>query len=213
MGRKIVTKLLILSGITISCLYSEITTPKFDFHCGIEQGELLQNNYNNLGIRNYTLFCGQRLHRNDNHRWGWRLLSINVELSKQHLRSNQFIGGDREGLGGNLCVQRFYIDYYPAKYKNAFFVITPVLSLGLGYHREYFIKPATGLSTEFSAFYIPFAFRLNWMFGNCFFLETPFIDLGFHSRRTAGDLGGTIVNYPERLSVFLWINTGIRFPL
>lgn len=177
-------------------------------YVGMEQGELIQNNYRDLGIKNYTFLAGQRFARE----WeylGWRAMIINVELSKDHLSTNNFIEGKRDNMSGKLHIERLYIDYYPAKEKEGMFIFTPVLSAGLGYNYEYFINQDTDMYTDFGSFCFALGFRLNYWFFNTVFLELPVIDISFHKGRNHVDIGGTSITYPAYLSIYLFINAGV----
>lgn len=179
---------------------------------GVEQGELLQNNYRDIGIRNFTFLAGQRF-AGEWERFGWRALVIHVELSQDHLSTNNFIEGNRDNMSGKLHIERLYADYYPVREKPGKFVFTPILSAGLGYNYEYFINQDTQLETDFGSICFPIGFRLNYRFFNTVFLELPVIDISFHPGRDHTDLGGTLITYPACLSVYLFINAGITFSI
>lgn len=178
------------------------------FYLGIEQSELLQNRYQNIGIHNFTFFAGQRFSAEPWKKWGWRLLLINVALSEEHLQNNAFIDEPKNGLTGRLTVGRMYIDYYPAEVKKGVFAFAPVISTGLGYNATQFTRNHESITRK--AFALPLSLRLSYTFFNTVFFEFPVVDVSFHSRMKKTYLGDTYIHYPETFSIYMWINLGLK---
>lgn len=190
---------------------SEKPASRRNLYLGFEQSELLQNGYRNLGINNFTFFVGQRFWFDGWEKLGWRFLTINVELSEEHLKNNIFIEGDKEGLKGRLNVQRIYIDYCLFDSKKGFFEFTPIVSAGLGYNYVYIVNTRNNESVQFGSISLPFAVRLAYTFWDIVFLEIPVGDFSIHHKMPKTKLGDTYINFPEHFTPFMWINLGLKF--
>lgn len=149
-----VRMILILSFLIIQNLFANENSThepkKFDFHFGFELSELMQNQFSNLGNKNYTFFFGQQFYSERLKNFGYRILLINVELSSEHLRDNPSIKGDKSNLEGNLTVGRLFLDYWhPTSKIFGFVSFQPVFSIGLGYNRNQIRKGDLGLALLF----------------------------------------------------------------
>ncbi|MEJ5172071.1 MAG: hypothetical protein WHU10_13875, partial [Fimbriimonadales bacterium] len=86
------------------------------FYIGFELSELLQNDFKNLGVSNYTFIAGARFDKEFlSEKFGLSTILINVQLSHKHLSDSNaipFIEGDRDSLIGTLFVSRLLIDHY-----------------------------------------------------------------------------------------------------
>lgn len=181
---------------------------KRNFYFGFEQSELLQNRYKNLGIDNFTFFVGQRFRSDKWEKFGWRFLIINAELSEEHLGTNMFIDGPKDGLTGNLTIVRLYLDYYPFELKKGFFKFMPIVSTGLGYNSDGFAR--NNKSVYRKALAIPFSASLSYTFFNVIFFEFPVVDFTFQTRMKKTYLNDTYINFPEYFSIYMWINLGLK---
>ncbi len=202
------TIILGVSNITANEINKEELSPNIYF--GFEISELLQNNFNNLGIKNFTLFLGQRIWKKGFQDLGYRMLLINVELSTEHLSNNRFIKGEKLSLGGNLTVGRLYLDWYPVEKKVYFMKLKPVMGTGIGYTRTMISNNET---YDLKSFSLSAKFRMQYEFFKKSFIEFPVAD-GFmylwKNRSAKGTIGNTIIDFPEWGMVFLWINVGIN---
>jgi hypothetical protein len=202
------TIILGVSNITANEIDTEQLSP--NIHFGFEISELLQNNFNNLGIKNFTLFLGQRFWKKGFEDFGYRILFINVELSTEHLSNNPFIKDEKMGLGGNLTVGRLYFDWYPVEKKIYFMELKPVLGIGIGYTRTVI---SNNEIYDLKSFSLSANFRVQYEFFRKLFIEFPVGD-GFvylwKNRSAKGTIENTIIDYPESGMVFLWINLGIN---
>lgn len=181
-----------------------------NFHFGFEISELLQNNFRNLGLKNFTFFFGQKFWFEKLQNFGYRVLIINVELSSEHLAGNNFIKGDKSGLIGSLTVGRIFFDWYPARKKIMFIQFNPVFSTGLGYNRNIIQNNAV---YDLNGITLNAGFRLQSEFLEKVFIEFPVIDGFFYlwkSRSAKGIVDNAIIDYPEWGMVFLWINLGFK---
>ncbi len=182
--------------------------PAFNF--GFEVSELLQNNFRNLGPKNFTFFFGQELWCNMLRNSGYRVLIINVDLSSEHLAGNNFIKGDKSGLTGSLTAGRLFFDWYPINSSVGFISFGPILSAGAGFNRnviqDYQVYDLSGITMDAG-------FRLQIEFFEKVFIEFPVID-GFlylwKSRSAKGVVDDAIIDFPEWGMVFLWINLGFK---
>uniref|UniRef100_A0A7C6A913 Outer membrane protein beta-barrel domain-containing protein n=1 Tax=candidate division WOR-3 bacterium TaxID=2052148 RepID=A0A7C6A913_UNCW3 len=186
---------------------------RINFHLGLEVAELLQNNFRNLGPKNFTLLFGQQFLEKGSADFGYRLLVMNVELSTEHLSKNSFIKGDKSGLKGNLRVGRLYFDWYPIEKKIYFMKFQPIISVGPGYTNT-IIKNSEVF--DLKSFTLSAGFRLQYELFDRFFIEFPVVDVfGYcwRSRSARGTIGETMIDFPEWGMIFLWINLGanIRF--
>ncbi|MEO0020285.1 MAG: hypothetical protein ABIK47_06595 [candidate division WOR-3 bacterium] len=181
------------------------------WHVGVELSELMQNRFRNLGPDNLTFYCGQQTLFGYQPRLGWRLLLINVELSKEHLQSNRFISGDKGDLSGRLTVSRLYLDWYPLEKKLGFISFKPIVSAGLGYNRTVIKHNET---YDFRTVSFGPGFRLQTEFFNSVFVEFPVID-GFVYLWKSGParqgFSSWQIEYPEWGMAFLWVNLGVNF--
>lgn len=194
---------------------------------GIEFAELSQNRFRNLGFKNYTVVAGQRFWWGKAwKRLGWRILSINVDLSNEHLRdTTSVIGieGNRDNLAGHLNVQRLYMDFYPPcisffeipAYQRSVLSVTPILSAApLGYTSHSYTDTLYDDDTYTLRAYTPgINIRLNTAILDLFFIETPVIDLHlylFKNRPVKGQVGEAYIDRPENAGMFGWINMGVK---
>lgn len=202
-----------------------------NFHFGFEISELMQNDFSNLGKKNYTFFFGQEFRSEILKNFGYRILLINVELSPRHLRDNTFIKGDKWNLEGNLSVGRIFLDYLHSTSSFGFVSFQPIFSIGFGYNRNQvqqgkFSQTIRLLQSEtFLDYYrlnltrkydlqgytFDLGFRLQTRFWNSFFIEFPVIDVFTYlwiNRNIRGNLETTRLNYPNWGMLFLWFNFG-----
>ncbi len=181
-----------------------------NLHFGFELSELLQNNFTNLGPKNFTLFAGQEFWFKKLQNFGYRVLIINVELSSEHLAGNSFIKGDKSDLTGSLTAGRVYFDWYPARKKLLFISFNPIFSTGLGCNRNVIQNNEV---YDLRGFTLDAGFRLQGEFLKKFFIEFPVID-GFvylwKNRSAKGIIDNAFIDYPEWGMVFLWINLGFK---
>lgn len=181
------------------------------WHIGVELSELMQNRFRNLGPDNFTFYCGQEALFGYQPSLGWRLLLINVELSKEHLQSNRFISGDKSDLSGRLTVSRLYLDWYPVEKKLGFVAFRPIVSAGLGYNRTVIARNDT---YDLRAISLGPGFRLQTEFFKSAFVEFPVID-GFIYLWKSGPAKRNFPDWriesPEWGMFFLWINLGVNF--
>jgi hypothetical protein len=194
---------------------------------GIEFAELAQNRFRDLGFNNYTLLAGQRFWWGKAWKYfGWRFLSINVNLSNEHLSDTvSVIGieGNRDDLVGHLNVQRLYMDFYPPcisffeipAWQRSVLSVTPILSVApLGYTSHSYTDTLYDDTYTLSAYTPGINVRLNTTILDLFFVETPVIDLHlylFKNRPVKGQVGGAYIDRPENVGMFGWINMGVKF--
>ena len=156
---------------------------KNNIEIGIEVAELKQNDFDSLGSSNYTFFIGQQFQKDQLENWGWRFLSINVELRNKHLRDEKnvcCIDGNRDNLVGELNQQRLYLDYYPSiLYKNRVVQFEFIPSFGIGYNYWYTKDTVANEDHGVSAITVGGNFRLKIMLYDFFFIETPNIDIAY----------------------------------
>lgn len=184
---------------------------KDGYFFGLEISELAQNKFQNLGLGNYTFFIGQKFSEEGNKGTGWEFLSINVDLSEEHLAdkvSVPFIEGNRDGLVGKLSVQRIYFDRYLPAWRWKFLEIIPIVSLGLGYNYWEYENTRFNEKVIYNVPSVSFAFRNQFLFHKAFFVECPVVDLFLTPRREKQWVGDTYINAPEYFGVFAWIKIG-----
>ncbi|MEO0136987.1 MAG: hypothetical protein ABIL40_09930 [candidate division WOR-3 bacterium] len=179
-------------------------------HLGFEISELLQNNFRDLGPKNFTFFFGQEFWCKKLQNFGYRVLVINVDLSAEHLSNNNFIKGDKSGLTGSLTAGRIFFDWYPARKKVMFIQFNPIFSAGLGYNRNIIQNNAV---YDLNGITLDAGFRLQSLFFEKVFIEFTVID-GFlylwKNRSAKGIVDNAIIDYPEQGMIFLWINFGVK---
>ncbi|MEO0165148.1 MAG: hypothetical protein ABIL39_03315 [candidate division WOR-3 bacterium] len=209
--RKILTTILFLAVVFIYAQENRESVqllPKF--HFGFEISELLQNDFRNLGPKNFTFFFGQEFWCKKLQNFGYRVLVINVDLSAEHLSNNNFIKGDKSGLTGSLTAGRIFFDWYPGRKKVMFIQFNPIFSTGLGYNRNIIQNNAV---YDLNGITLDAGFRLQSVCFEKVFIEFPVID-GFlylwKSRSAKGIVDNAIIDYPEQGMIFLWINFGIK---
>jgi hypothetical protein len=111
---------------------------------GIEASELLQRDFTGIGPDNWTLMAGVRFWQPGLDRFGLRLVTLDVELSSQHLQDTnnvKFIEGNRASLAGGLGAHRLYWDWYAGKlqvgniraWDRYALTVRPVIGAGVGY--------------------------------------------------------------------------------
>lgn len=216
MDCKIFSGVVVLKGIILAVLLFFVITSSFgmadisaifeDFHLGIEISELLQRNFTNLGRDNYTFLFGQKFGK-----LGYRLLSINVQLSPEHIADNPYIVGDLTGAEAQLLAHRGYFDYYIFDAKLGFLDFIPIASFGLGYQNMMVAKEID--LYDFKAVTLSVGLRIQCKFFNIAFIEFPVGDLFFYlikNRSAKGAFDSLIIDYPEWGLLFLWINVGIE---
>ena len=185
---------------------------------GFEFNELAQNNFNDLGSSNYTFFVGQQFTKNTLDKWGWRFLSIKVDLSNDHLKNENevcCIDGNRENLVGKLNMQRIYFDYYPLAWiKKTHFKMEFIPSFAIGYNNWYLKETEANEDHDVVAYTIGGNFRLKFTFYDRFFVEVPNIDLGVivqKNKDVNATIGEATIDRPEYISFNLLTTLGYRF--
>jgi len=184
---------------------------------GYEHAELEQNDYRDLGSSNYTFFIGQQFTKRDFENWGWRFLSIQVDLSNEHLRDTKAvccINGNRENLIGELNIQRLYLDYYLSPLININnFRLEFIPSFGIGYTNLYLKDTKANEEHDVKAYTIGGALRLKFTLYDHFFIEMPNIDLGVIVKKNT-DINATVgeatIDRPEYFTFFLLTTIGYR---
>lgn len=174
---------------------------------GFDYAELSQNDFRNLGSSNYTFFIGQQFQNDGLKNWGWRFVSINVELSNEHLRNEnevKFIKGNRENLIGKLNHQRLYLDYYPqALLKHRIVKVEFIPSIGIGYNDWYLKDTASGQDHDVKAYTLGITGRLKMTFYDHFFIEAPNVDIAFivhKNNNMNATIGGATIDRPQYIA-------------
>lgn len=201
-------------------------TTRKNIYAGIEFAELKQNNFRDLGPRNFTVIAGQRFWQSQVwSMFGWRFLAINVDLSNEHLRdTTSVIGieGNRDNLVGHMSAVRAYMDFYPPQldfieisgWQRYILSVTPIVSLApLGYTAHSYTDTAYADTYLLRAFTPGVSLRLNTTILDCIFVETPVIDLHlllFKNRPVDGEVGEAYIDRPENVGMFGWVNLGVK---
>jgi hypothetical protein len=185
---------------------------------GFEFNELAQNDFNDLGSSNYTFLIGQKFTKKSLDKWGWRFLSIKVDLSNDHLKNENevcCIDGNRDNLVGKLNIQRIYFDYYPSAWvKKTNFKMEFIPSFAIGYNNWYLKETKANEDHDVEAYTIGGNFRLKFTFYDRLFVEVPNIDLGVivHKNKDVNaTIGEATINRPEYISFNLLATLGYKF--
>lgn len=191
---------------------------KNEFRIGIELSELMQNSFRNIGPSNITYYSGLNL--KNPIKFDFSFIYINVQLDSLHLKTNNFIEGDKENLKGTLLASRFYYDFSVNPFKKSFIKIKPVLGLGAGFTDMEIWKNTTKKAVQEEEKYISKSFSLNifprirtYLF-EYFFIEVPSADVYINlwtNPDKVKEIDGTKINFPDYGGIFLWINTGFSF--
>ncbi len=191
---------------------------KNEFRIGIELSELMQNSFRNIGPSNITFYSGLNL--KNPVKYDFSFIYINVQLDSMHLKTNNFIEGDKENLKGTLISTRFYYDFSVHPFKKSFIKIKPVLGLGAGFTDMEIWKNTTKKAVPEEEKYISKSFSLNifprirtYLF-EYFFIEFPSSDIFINlwtNKDKVKEFDGTKVTFPDYGGIFLWINTGLSF--
>lgn len=186
---------------------SELNKINHNIEIGFDYAELAQNDFRNLGSSNYTLFIGQQFQNDILKNWGWRFVSINVELSNKHLRNEnevKFIKGNRDNLIGKLNHQRLYLDYYPqALLKHRIVKVEFIPSIGIGYNDWYLKDTASGQDHDVKAYTLGINGRLKMTFYDHFFIEAPNVDIAFivhKNNNMNATIGGATIDRPQYIA-------------
>ncbi len=181
----------------------DINFLKHNFYVGFEVSELLQNNFTDFGNKNFTFFLGQKFWFKNLQNFGYRFLLINVDLSSEHLKENNFIKGDKSGLTGNLIASRIYLDWYIARKKLLFTSIYPIFSTGFGFNKNVVTNKEI---YDFRGITLNIGFRLQNEFFERIFIEFPVVDTFVYlwkNRNAKGNIDNTLIDYPEWGMIFL----------
>ena len=186
---------------------SELNKINHNIEIGFDYAELSQNSFRNLGSSNYTFFIGQQFQNDSLKNWGWRFVSINVELSNEHLRNEnevRFIKGNRENLVGKLNHQRLYLDYYPhALIRRRIVKVEFIPSIGIGYNDWYLKDTASGQDHDVKAYTLGVNGRLKMTFYDHFFIEAPNVDIAFivhKNNNMNATIGGATIDRPQNIA-------------
>lgn len=182
---------------------------------GFEISELMQNNFQNIGINNFTIYTGLYIKNNSSY-FSLNITSLimNVDLSSNHLAQNSFIEGDKTGLYGKLKIFRMYYDSFTFLLDNSFFKISPTIGIGLGYTYMEISKVNISYSYLSKAISINTFFRIRFYFFNIIFLELPSADISLNLWTNSDKikvLENTTIKFSDYFSIFLWISAGFVF--
>ncbi|MEO0280849.1 MAG: hypothetical protein ABIN05_00695 [candidate division WOR-3 bacterium] len=183
-----------------------------NFYIGFELSELLQNDFKNLGVSNYTLIAGARFDKQFlSEKFGLSAILINVQLSQKHLADSNaipFIKGDRDSLIGTLFVSRLLIDHYTFEKEISFLKINFINSFGIGYNDWYYKNLENNDNIRYKRASIDLISKFRFTFFKHLFIDIPFIDLFLTSKREKVYIGEAYLNYPEYFGVFSWFGFG-----
>ena len=189
---------------------------KLSIFAGIELIELQQNNFQNLGIDNYTFELGVALPIDKKTSWGLRYSGIGVELSESHLQEpSPAYDGDFTGVTGALAVQRLYVDYY-YNWCFRFIKIQPIISAGLGYNSWRFYNSLIDNNYTLQTASIGLSGRFRFTLFSYVFVEIPCIDMFaylYKSRDPEAYIGNAHINFNEIGGMFNWIYAGVSVPI
>lgn len=132
---------------------------------------------------------------------------------------NPFIGGDKDGLNGELRILRLYYDLNISLFKSKFIKVKPMMGVGVGF-TEINIKKILASGVGIDDVYIYKSYSLNlfpririYMF-DLIFIEIPasdvFINIWTNSNKD-NILDTTQIHYPDWGGIFLWMNIGVSF--
>ncbi|MEO0288942.1 MAG: hypothetical protein ABIN00_04835 [candidate division WOR-3 bacterium] len=183
-----------------------------NFYIGFELSELLQNDFKNLGISNYTFIAGTRFDKEFlSEKFGLSTILINVQLSQKHLADSNaipFIEGDRDSLTGTLFVSRLLMDHYTFEKEFSFLKINFINSFGIGYNNWYYKNLENNDYVRYKRASIDLISRFRFTLFKHLFIDVPFIDIFLTTRREKVYIGEAYLNYPEYFGVFSWIGFG-----
>ena len=190
---------------------------KHTLEFGFEYNELAQNSFRNLGGSNYTFFIGQQFQQESLKNWGWRFISINVELSNEHLKNKSevcCIDGNREHLVGTLNHQRLYLDYYPpVLLKKRYVQLEFIPSFGIG-HNDWYIKDtAANQDHDVKAYTIGVNGRLKATLFDHYFIEAPNVDIAYIAKKNNSinaQVGEATLDRSRYFNVTLLITLGYK---
>jgi len=216
MNIQLKNKIILLCFFCFSVLFAGETAEKFTVFAGIELIELQQNDFQDLGINNYTLQLGVAFPIDKTTSWGLRYSGIGVELSENHLQEpSPAYDGDFTGVTGNLEVQRLYADYYYT-WDFHFIRIQPIISAGLGYNSWNFYNSLIEDNYSLQTASIGLSGRFRFTLFSYVFVEIPCIDMFaylYKSREPEAYLGNAHINFNMIGGMFNWVYAGVSVPL
>lgn len=204
-------KLLILVLLMHVCILSFSSHINY-LYLGFELSELLQNEFKNLGVSNYTFIAGTRFGKEFlSEKFGLSTILINVQLSQKHLADSNaipFIEGDRDSLVGSLFVSRLLMDHYTFEKEFSFLKINFINSFGFGYNNWYYKNLENNDDVRYKRVSIDLISKFRFTLFKHLFIDIPFIDIFLTSKREKVYIGEAYLNYPEYFGVFSWFGFG-----
>jgi hypothetical protein len=183
---------------------------------GTELTEMGRNSFSNIGKENYAFMGGANFKINEKSLWGFRGVSINVDVSEKNLnKTSPIYKGDFKGVAAKKSVNRVYFDYYYRWNLNNI-RIEPIGSIGIGHNNFTFTNAELFEKYTLNTNVLSIGGRLRFTF-----FEIPFIELGsvdafaytWKSNETSYDMGEAQINLWKKGGIFNWVFVGINVPL
>ena len=197
-------------------LYSQSKKGINNIFFGTEITELAKNSFNAIGKDNYSLMAGANFKINDRSLWGFRGVSINVDVSEKHLnKTSPIYQGDFTGVTASKNINRVYFDYY-YRWNIKNLMIEPIGSIGIGHNNFTFNNAQMFERYTLHTNVLSVGGRMRFTFYNIPFIELGSVDAfayTWKSNETSYEMGEARINLWKKGGVFNWVFVGFNIPL